>query len=87
MLLQNIGITNAEISQLSSLYPSDLSQGSPYDTGVADTLSTQYKQLASFQGDLVFQAPQRFLLQSRSGKQTAYAFRMFTLYFKISAFE
>ncbi|KAF8970831.1 carotenoid ester lipase precursor [Flammula alnicola] len=73
-LLQGIGITDDEISQLASLYPSDLTQGSPFDTGITDALSPQYKRLASFQGDLTFQAPRRFLLQNRSGKQSAYAF-------------
>ncbi|KDR71926.1 hypothetical protein GALMADRAFT_785342 [Galerina marginata CBS 339.88] len=73
-LLQGIGITDAEASQIASLYPSDLTQGSPFDTGITDALSPQYKRLAAFQGDLTFQAPRRFLLQSRAGKQTAFAF-------------
>lgn len=68
-------LSSAEISQIAKLYPSDLTQGSPYDTGVTDALTPQYKRLASFQGDLIFQAPRRWLLQNRSGKQTAFAFR------------
>lgn len=73
-LLAGIGVTDAEIAQLASLYPSDLTQGSPFDTGVTDALSPQFKRLASFQGDLIFHAPRRWLLQNRSGKQTAFAF-------------
>ncbi|PPQ91064.1 hypothetical protein CVT25_014732 [Psilocybe cyanescens] len=74
ILLRGIGVTDAEISQLASLYPSDLTQGSPYDTGVTDALSPQFKRLASLQGDLTFLAPRRFLLQNRAGKQTIFAF-------------
>ncbi|KAF9482847.1 carotenoid ester lipase precursor [Pholiota conissans] len=73
-LLQGRGITDAEIAQLATLYPSDLTQGSPFGTGVTDALSPQFKRLAAFQGDLIFQAPRRFLLQNRAGKQTAFAF-------------
>ncbi|KJA16248.1 hypothetical protein HYPSUDRAFT_219571 [Hypholoma sublateritium FD-334 SS-4] len=73
-LLQGLGVTDVEIAQLAALYPSDLTQGSPYGTGVTDALSPQYKRLASLQGDLIFQAPRRFLLQNRAGKQTAFAF-------------
>ncbi|KAF9057265.1 carotenoid ester lipase precursor [Panaeolus papilionaceus] len=74
-LLPGMQLSSAEISQIAKLYPSDLTQGSPYDTGVTDALTPQYKRLASFQGDLIFQAPRRWLLQNRSGKQTAFAFR------------
>jgi len=73
-LLRGVGVTDDEITQLATLYPSDLSQGSPYDTGVTDALTPQYKRLASLQGDLVFQAPRRFLLQNRAGKQTTFSF-------------
>lgn len=82
-LLQGLGVTDAEIAQLATLYPSDLTQGSPYGTGVTDALSPQYKRLASLQGDLIFQAPRRFLLQNRAGKQTAFAFRGFNTYLRI----
>ncbi len=74
-LLQGLGVTDAEVAQLATLYPSDLTQGSPYGTGDTDALSPQYKRLASLQGDLIFQAPRRFLLQNRAGKQTVFAFR------------
>ncbi|KAF9553428.1 carotenoid ester lipase precursor [Agrocybe pediades] len=73
-LLRGIGVTDAEISLLATLYSSDLTQGSPYDTGVTNALTPQFKRLASLQGDLTFQAPRRFLLQNRSAKQTVFAF-------------
>jgi len=56
-------------------YPQDLTQGSPYGTGVLNDLSPQFKRIASFQGDLIFQAPRRFFLQQRSGSQNTWAFR------------
>ena len=34
--------------------------------------------MAAFQGDLIFQAPRRFLLEKTSKTQTAFAFRMFS---------
>ncbi|KAF8907652.1 carotenoid ester lipase precursor [Gymnopilus junonius] len=73
-LLQGIGVTDDEMTQLASLYPDNPTQGSPFNTGVTNALTPQFKRLASFQGDLVFQAPRRFLLQNRSGKQTVFAF-------------
>ncbi|KAI0060995.1 carotenoid ester lipase precursor [Artomyces pyxidatus] len=62
------------VDQLLQLYPSDPTQGSPFDTGVQDAITPQYKRLAAIQGDLVFQAPRRFFLQQRSSKQTTYSF-------------
>ncbi|KAJ7289382.1 Alpha/Beta hydrolase protein [Mycena rebaudengoi] len=62
------------VSALSKAYPSDLSSGSPYDSGIFQFLSPQYKRLASFQGDAVFQAPRRFFQQTLSGKQDQWAY-------------
>nr|CAH17527.1 carotenoid ester lipase precursor [Pleurotus sapidus] len=66
--------TNAELDQMLNHYPLDLTQGSPFDTGILNALSPQFKRLAAFQGDAVFQAPRRFFLQQRSGKQNTWAF-------------
>ncbi|KAG5654307.1 hypothetical protein H0H81_004726 [Sphagnurus paluster] len=68
------GITSAEVDQLAKLYPDSLIEGSPFDTGLLNVLSPQFKRIAAFQGDGVFQAPRRFFLQQRSGKQNAWAF-------------
>ncbi|KAF7292605.1 Carboxylic ester hydrolase [Mycena indigotica] len=51
------GATTAQLNSLNSLYPSDLPAGSPFDTGFADALTPQFKRIAAFQGDAVFQAP------------------------------
>ncbi|KAF9464209.1 carotenoid ester lipase precursor [Collybia nuda] len=68
------GVSDADINKLTSLYPQDITQGSPYDTGIFNALTPQFKRIASFQGDGVFQAPRRFFLEHRSGKQNTWAF-------------
>ncbi|KAJ7723426.1 Alpha/Beta hydrolase protein [Mycena metata] len=61
-----------EISSIGSLYPEDPAQGSPFDTGTANQLSPQYKRLAAFQGDFIFTAPRRFLLEHASPTQNTW---------------
>ncbi|KAG8970881.1 hypothetical protein FRC03_000099 [Tulasnella sp. 419] len=65
--------TTQEIDKLLSLYPSDITAGSPYDTSVLNALTPQFKRIASLQGDLVFQAPRRHFLQN-TWKNNAWAF-------------
>ncbi|KAF5376939.1 hypothetical protein D9615_007293 [Tricholomella constricta] len=67
-------VSDADIDKLLKLYPSDITQGSPYDTGIFNALTPQFKRMASFLGDGVFQAPRRFFLDQRSGKQNTWAF-------------
>ncbi|KAJ6485377.1 Alpha/Beta hydrolase protein [Mycena vitilis] len=64
----------ATVDALSEAYPSDLSQGSPFGTGIFQALSPQFKRLAAFQGDAVFHAPRRFFQQALSGKQKQWAY-------------
>lgn len=56
------------------LYPADPAAGSPFGTGDNFTFTPVYKRLAAFQGDFIFQATRRFLLDQRSGKQVARSF-------------
>ncbi|KAF8964271.1 Alpha/Beta hydrolase protein [Flammula alnicola] len=49
---RNSGRTN---NQLATLYPSDITQGSPFDTGILNALTPQFKRIAAFQGDGFFQ--------------------------------
>ncbi|KAK0460036.1 carotenoid ester lipase precursor [Desarmillaria tabescens] len=67
-------ITDQDLATLLELYPADPLEGSPYDTGLLNILTPQFKRIASFQGDAVFQAPRRFFLQNLSGKQNIWAF-------------
>ncbi|OCH92834.1 carotenoid ester lipase precursor [Obba rivulosa] len=62
------------LNELFTLYPDDPAQGSPFDTGNRNRLTRQYKRMAALQGDLGFQAPRRFFLQQRSGKQDSWAY-------------
>ncbi|KAI0091741.1 carotenoid ester lipase precursor [Irpex rosettiformis] len=63
-----------EMNRLLTMYPQDLSQGSPFATGNRNALTPQSKRLAALQGDLLYTAPRRFLLQQRSEKQPAWSF-------------
>ncbi|KAJ7364786.1 Alpha/Beta hydrolase protein [Mycena albidolilacea] len=62
------------VKSLTDAYPSALSEGSPFGTGIFNALSPQFKRLASFQGDAVFHAPRRFFQQALSGKQNQWAY-------------
>ncbi|KAJ7101537.1 carotenoid ester lipase precursor [Mycena belliarum] len=66
--------TTAQLAGLAKAYTRDITQGSPFGTGILDALTPQFKRIAAFQGDGVFQAPRRFFQQSRSGKQKQWAF-------------
>ncbi|KAL0960576.1 hypothetical protein HGRIS_005610 [Hohenbuehelia grisea] len=66
--------SDSDLDKLLDLYPQDITQGAPYNTGILNALSPQSKRIASFQGDAVFQAPRRFFLQQRSGKQNTWSF-------------
>ncbi|KAJ7033034.1 carotenoid ester lipase precursor [Mycena alexandri] len=62
-----------QISQIEHFYPDDPAQGSPFDTGTANELSPEYKRLAAFQGDFVFIAHRRFLLEHASLTQNTWS--------------
>ncbi|KAJ6554989.1 carotenoid ester lipase precursor [Mycena vulgaris] len=66
--------STAQMQTMDTLYPNDITKGSPFDVGILDALTPQFKRLAAFQGDGVFQAPRRFFQQSRSGKQKQWGF-------------
>ncbi|KAJ7173240.1 Alpha/Beta hydrolase protein [Mycena filopes] len=66
--------TTAQGTTLNNLYPSDVIDGSPFDTGLLNGVTPQFKRIAAFQGDAVFQAPRRFFQQTLSGKQNQWAF-------------
>lgn len=45
--------TDAQTAEVLKAYPQDITQGSPFDTGILNAVTPQYKRLAAFQGDLV----------------------------------
>lgn len=64
----------ADLDELFELYPQDPTQGSPFDTGYLNAITPQFKRIAAFQGDAVFQGPRRFFMQQRDGKQDMWGF-------------
>jgi len=62
------------IQQVSAAYPDDITQGSPFDTGLFNAITPQFKRLAAFQGDIAFQAPRRFFIGERASKQPIFSF-------------
>lgn len=54
--------SDAEMASLMELYPSDITQGSPFDTGVLNAVTPNFKRLAAVVGDFSFQAQRRNLL-------------------------
>ncbi|KAI0351842.1 alpha/beta-hydrolase [Trametes cingulata] len=64
----------AALSPLFALYPNIPAAGSPFETGNANQLFPQFKRLAAYLGDLVYQAPRRFFLDQRSLKQPTWSY-------------
>ncbi|KAL7280942.1 hypothetical protein ACG7TL_005891 [Trametes sanguinea] len=55
-------------------YPSDPAAGSPFETGDAYAFTPEYKRIAAFQGDFVFESARRFFLHHLSARQKAWSF-------------
>lgn len=68
------GLSDGAYDELATLYPQDPTQGSPFDTGLANAITPQFKRIAAVFGDAVFQGPRRFFLQHRSGKQNIWSY-------------
>ncbi|OCH85829.1 carotenoid ester lipase precursor, partial [Obba rivulosa] len=68
------GISETDVSSILGAYPDDVKQGSPFNTGVLNAVTPEYKRISALQGDLVFQAPRRFVLQQRSGIQPTWSY-------------
>ncbi|KAJ6451387.1 carotenoid ester lipase precursor [Mycena vitilis] len=65
--------TPNEIAQLAVLYPDDPALGSPFDTGLANQVTPEFKRLAAFQGDYLFTGARRFFLESASKTQNTWS--------------
>jgi len=68
------GASMDELNKIMAAYPDDPSQGSPFGTGSENALTPQYKRLASILGDIIFQAPRRFLLQNAAHTENTWAY-------------
>ena len=62
------------MDKLLTLYPQDVTQGSPYDTGTKNAFTPEFKRIASILGDFEFQGPRRLLLNNLSEKQNTWSF-------------
>ena len=70
------------MDELLTLYPQNVTKGSPYGTGTQNALTPEFKRIASILGDFTFQAPRRFFLQTLSDKQNTWSYcRLFLLQF------
>ncbi|KAF8262660.1 carotenoid ester lipase precursor [Lactarius quietus] len=69
-----IGITDAQMDEVLTLYPQNVTLGSPYGTGTQNAFTPEFKRIASILGDRVFQAPRRFFLNHSSDKQNTWSF-------------
>ena len=67
-------LSDADFTTFLELYPADPRMGSPFGTGTANAITPLFKRLSAMQGDLLFQAPRRFLLDQRAGKQKVFSF-------------
>ncbi|KAH9970759.1 carotenoid ester lipase precursor [Lactifluus volemus] len=65
---------DSEIDLLLKYYPDDQRAGSPFDTGLRNALSAQFKRTAALQGDFVFHGPRRLFLNQRATKQNSWGF-------------
>jgi len=75
--LQNVWLPHAspsDVAKLLDLYPEDITQGSPFNTGILNAITPQFKRLAAIQGDVVFQAPRRLFMQTQSSKVNVWGF-------------
>ncbi|GAA5951236.1 hypothetical protein JCM3765_002419 [Sporobolomyces pararoseus] len=71
--------TAEQRQRLLELYPEDVTQGSPFDSGDLYALAPQSKRIAAILGDMTFQSPRRgFLNQTKETQPTwSYASRAF----------
>jgi len=75
--VKSVWLPNASETMLDRLYdayPSDPSDGSPFNTSFVSAITPQYKRMAAFQGDAVFQAPRRYFLKQQAGKQPVWSY-------------
>ena len=81
------GASDATIARLLELYPANPAAGSPFGTGDQFAFTPEFKRLAAFQGDFIFQATRRFLLDLRAEKQVVRSFREWQIPFPPSKFR
>ncbi|GAA6021863.1 hypothetical protein JCM10207_004522 [Rhodosporidiobolus poonsookiae] len=66
--------TSEQIDGLLDLYPADITQGSPYDTGLLYAVTPQFKRINAIIGDLVFQAERRSFVEYTQATQPTWSY-------------
>ncbi|EMD33597.1 hypothetical protein CERSUDRAFT_117697 [Gelatoporia subvermispora B] len=69
------GIPMSAVEEIFALYPSDPTDGSPFDTGDLYAITPQYKRLAALVGDIEYHSQRRFFLNHTAGHQGAWSFQ------------
>ncbi|KIM54022.1 hypothetical protein SCLCIDRAFT_137622 [Scleroderma citrinum Foug A] len=69
-----VGLNESDINLVGKLYPDDPTQGSPFDVGMKDAITPEYKRISAFLGDLYFQAPRRHALNIMSTTQNVWSY-------------
>nr|CAA46805.1 triacylglycerol lipase [Limtongozyma cylindracea] len=68
-----IHASDAEIDTLMAAYPQDITQGLPFDTGIFNAITPQFKRILAVLGDLAFIHARRYFLNHFQGG-TKYSF-------------
>ncbi|TDL19967.1 carotenoid ester lipase precursor [Rickenella mellea] len=66
--------SSGAVKNVAALYPANPAVGSPFGTGSANALSSQFKRIAAIQGDYAFHSNRRFLLKNRASHQTIFSY-------------
>ncbi|KII95435.1 hypothetical protein PLICRDRAFT_98558 [Plicaturopsis crispa FD-325 SS-3] len=69
-----VGTNDTDLAQVAAAYPEDPSEGSPFDTGDDNTVTPEFKRIAAFQGDFLFQAPRRQMFSVMSQTKPVWSF-------------
>lgn len=64
--------TSEEMDRLAELYPQDPTAGSPFDTGILNSITPQFNRIAALTGDYSFEAQRRQLLSNAPGPKWTY---------------
>ncbi|TFK27702.1 carotenoid ester lipase [Coprinopsis marcescibilis] len=68
------GTTDVEVTRILQEYPSDVTRGSPFDTGLFNAITPQFKRLSALQGDAALQGPRRWLLDHTANRQDVWVY-------------
>jgi len=68
------GTTEAVRQGILKNWPQDITQGSPFNTGILNNLTGQNKRIAAIIGDIIFQAPRRFYLNQWSAVMPTWSY-------------